>query len=524
MHNLRWSDLEYVLAVASNGSVAAAARALDVNHTTIMRRVQAFESQVNVRIFERLRSGYQPTAEGEIFLDAALSIDGIVNDLDRKIAGGDKRLAGPLSVTVTDSIFPLLADSIDIFHKAYPEIVIDLAITNDRLNLDRRDADIAVRASNNPPPHLVGRRICDIRFGIFATPARVREAKDLPLQKRSWLGLDHPLTASAASKWMDELIPKRRITLRSGSFVALSQLAGHGLGHAILPCHLGDGSERLVRVKCNRPLPFAGLWLLSPQGPPARTACAGRCGFHLQYPACQKGGNRRPLTSAHCSGYQLECEKTLRLRHEVVVPLRACRAHRPLTGVVEHKQRGIAAGGRRVVGNQLFPGKPQEILRAAGLGAGAGQTGTAKGLTFDDGADHVAIDIDIAVGKAFGDLGGKRLDARVDAKGQAETHGVNPVYELIEFRFFPADDVQDRSEDFLRQLVRAIQFDDLRRHPETSGLVRAGGFAAIRQGTARSHGIDMAHDIFASICVDHRADIGFRQRRVTKRQLWRRRR
>ena len=56
------------------GSVAAAARALGVNHTTVMRRIQAFEEQVNLRIFERLRTGYRPTVEGEIFLDAANAI------------------------------------------------------------------------------------------------------------------------------------------------------------------------------------------------------------------------------------------------------------------------------------------------------------------------------------------------------------------------------------------------------------------------------------------------------------------
>ncbi|GAG02828.1 unnamed protein product, partial [marine sediment metagenome] len=93
MHNLRWRDLEYVLAVASGRSVAAAARELGVNHTTVMRRVQAFEDQTNIKIFERLRTGYKTTPEGEIFLNAAISIDAIVSDLDRKIAGRDLGLA-----------------------------------------------------------------------------------------------------------------------------------------------------------------------------------------------------------------------------------------------------------------------------------------------------------------------------------------------------------------------------------------------------------------------------------------------
>ena len=263
MHSNRWSDLEYVLAVATRGSLAAAARALNVNHSTVQRRVQSFEHQTNIKIFERLRSGYQLTQEGEIFMDAAQSIEAILNDLDRKIAGGDKDLAGRLLITTTDAIFPVFAADIGRFKHDYPDIITDIVITNDRLDLDQREADIAVRASNQPPPHLVGRRVCGVQFGIYATRTIADEAASIPFDRRQWLGLEYPLSASVAGEWMDTRIPTNRVVSWASSFVALCELAGHGLGHAVLPRHVGDASPYLVRIPCEFDLPSVGLWLLS---------------------------------------------------------------------------------------------------------------------------------------------------------------------------------------------------------------------------------------------------------------------
>jgi DNA-binding transcriptional LysR family regulator len=65
MAGIEWDDLRYVLAVANAGSLAGAARNLGVNHTTVLRRVGAFEKRLGLRLFERLPTGYVLTAGGE---------------------------------------------------------------------------------------------------------------------------------------------------------------------------------------------------------------------------------------------------------------------------------------------------------------------------------------------------------------------------------------------------------------------------------------------------------------------------
>lgn len=263
MHKYRWSDLEYVLTVASAGSVAAAARTLNVNHTTVLRRVQAFERNIKVRIFERLRSGYRPTPEGEIFLDAARSIETTVDDLDRKIAGSDKALRGPLSITTTDTIAPLIMDEIAAFRRQHPGVVVDLRVANVHLNLDRRESDIAIRPSNNPPVHLVGRRVCDFQFCIYTAKPINPGAAAEPLEKQMWLGLEAPISGSVAGEWIEKRIPETQVIFRSNSFNTLRNFAESGLGYAMLPCIIGDTSEKLIRIEDKGKTPAAGLWLLS---------------------------------------------------------------------------------------------------------------------------------------------------------------------------------------------------------------------------------------------------------------------
>ena len=263
MHNLRWSDLEYVLAVAASGSVASAARQLGVNHSTVLRRVQAFEEQSGIMIFNRLRSGYRVTAEGEIFLDAASSIDKVVQEMDRKIVGVTSGMSGEIAITTTDSLFPLLIQPTSELRSLHPGITFRLQVSNIRLNLDRRDADIAVRASVSPPPHLIGRKISDMQFGIYASRKLAKSEGSLAVRQRSWLGVDEPLMKSVAAEWMSENVPQSGIVFRSGSFLALAALAEQHAGFVLLPRYVGKQSKDLVQTDLSIFLPSAELWILT---------------------------------------------------------------------------------------------------------------------------------------------------------------------------------------------------------------------------------------------------------------------
>ena len=259
-----WDDLRYVLAVAEAGSLAGAARALGVNHTTVLRRIDAFERRLGLRLFERLPTGYVLTAGGEELIAAARQVGDTVTALERKLAGQDLRLSGTLRVTTTDtlmgSIFPeILAD----FRAAHPGIQVEVAVSNQMANLSRRDADVAVRPANDPPEALVGQRISRIAFAIYGSKdylARRPRTKDLAAHQ--WVAPDDSLAGTSVARWMRATLPEVDVTLRADSLLALRHAAEAGLSLAALPCYLGDTS-RLVRVQAPIAAMNTSLWILT---------------------------------------------------------------------------------------------------------------------------------------------------------------------------------------------------------------------------------------------------------------------
>lgn len=266
MAGFAWDDLRYVLAVASTGSLAGAARSLGVNHTTVLRRVGAFEKRLGLRLFDRLPSGYVLTAGGNELIAAARQVDDTVAGLERKLAGQDLRLSGSVRVTTTDTLMDsVLPDILVEFRNRHPGIQIEIAISNLMFNLTKRDADVAIRPARNPPETLIGRRVAKIAFAIYGSARYLARNKQADLAAHQWVGPDDSLADTSVARWMQANLPASEITLRADSLLALRQAVQAGLGLAALPCYLGDSARDLVCV--HRPIPQmeTALWILTHQ-------------------------------------------------------------------------------------------------------------------------------------------------------------------------------------------------------------------------------------------------------------------
>jgi DNA-binding transcriptional LysR family regulator len=252
---LDWEDLHTVLAVADTGSLAAAARRLGVNHTTVLRRIGGFEQRLGLRLFDRLPGGYALTAGGEELVAAARGMAATVETLERRLAGQDLRLDGTLRVATADTLMasilpPLLAQ----FRDLHPGITIEITTANLLANLTRRDADVAIRTAPDPPETLVGRRVAGIAFAVYAAA----EYSD-----HSWVAPDDSLAGTAVARWMRQAVPDAVVALRADSLVGMCRAAQAGLGLAALPCYLGDTAGGLVRVPMPTVPAETALWVLT---------------------------------------------------------------------------------------------------------------------------------------------------------------------------------------------------------------------------------------------------------------------
>jgi molybdate transport repressor ModE-like protein len=145
-----WDDVRYLLAVAREGSVRAAAERLEVNHSTVLRRVAQLEERLGAQMFEKLPSGYRLTDAGEEVLEFAEQMEASSNQLAARVFGRDQSARGLLRVTLaptlaTHVLMPDLAD----FTRLHPEIEVEILSSDEPVNLTNREADVAIRVVYN---------------------------------------------------------------------------------------------------------------------------------------------------------------------------------------------------------------------------------------------------------------------------------------------------------------------------------------------------------------------------------------
>lgn len=253
--SLHWDDLRVVQAIAEAGSLSGAGRRLGASHATVFRRLNAIERRLGVALFERSRTGYAPTPAGEDLAATAARVETEVLGAERRVVGRDLRLSGTIRVTTTDTLLmgllsPIVAD----FQRTHPEIVLEVAVSNQLFNLSQRDADVAVRPSPTPPEHLVGRRIGTIAQAIYARSDGAADA---------WVGPDRHLGYAALDAWMDANGANERCRYRVDTMFGMLAASRDGLGRAVLPCYLADAEPTLTRL--GEPIPelATDLWLLT---------------------------------------------------------------------------------------------------------------------------------------------------------------------------------------------------------------------------------------------------------------------
>src|SRR4051794_7606522 len=189
--NLAWDDFRLVKAIADARGLAGAAERLGVNHSTMFRRLGQIEDALGAALFERHRTGYAPTAAGEEMVALAERMDEDVTAFARKLAGREPSPAGELRVATSDALLvhllpPLLAR----FRDRCPDVRLDVVLGNRALNLSKRDADVAARATDGPPETLVGRRVARVAWALYGSAAdfpRAGAVDPRDLHRRPWV-------------------------------------------------------------------------------------------------------------------------------------------------------------------------------------------------------------------------------------------------------------------------------------------------------------------------------------------------
>lgn len=269
MHaKLAWDDFRLVKAIADHDGLTGAAAALGVNHSTVFRRLGQIEELVGMPLFERRKTGYVATVAGAEMAALASRMDEDVTAFSRRLAGRDVAPSGEIRITTTDTLhLNVLLPIFAAFREMHPLIRLDVVIGNQALNLSKRDADIAIRASDSPGETLVGRRIATLAWAIYGRAgdglAAAEQADPAQLYQHDWIALGDQLAHVKAARFVREHVAPERIALKSSAVLGLAEAVEQGLGIGPLPCFIADQRPGLVRLLPPNPDFATGLWVLT---------------------------------------------------------------------------------------------------------------------------------------------------------------------------------------------------------------------------------------------------------------------
>lgn len=262
-----WDDLKFVLAIASAGNVTRAAKRLGVTHSTVSRRLSALEESMATRLFERLPEGFVPTAAGEQAVAAARRVEAEVLTLDTRITAQDTELEGPLRITAAQLLFQVqLAEIMQQFSERHPRIELQMIAANEKLSLHRREADIAVRVTDNPGETLFGRLATGQNRCYYMSRNFARKYRETMETGHASIPLP-----CVTFKWWGQGVPKEIRTRYTSAFIslvaddmiALLAAVKAGIGVGRLPCFLGDPDPDLVRIPGMEPSRYLDIWVLT---------------------------------------------------------------------------------------------------------------------------------------------------------------------------------------------------------------------------------------------------------------------
>jgi len=265
MHSLDWNDLRYFLAVCRAGTLVGAARSLRVRHSTVGRRVEALEAALGVSLFMRAPDGYVLTEAGSEIVSLAEEAERAVAAVERRVAGGDKRIDGIGRVTTSEPFSGFLMRRLPELQAQHPRLTVEVLSGNASLDLMRREADLAIRFMETTQADLICKRLCDAGWSLYASETYLARAGNpktpTDLAGHDIVSFDGTMARSPGAMWLEEHKAGARVVVRCNSLIAALSASIAGMGVAVLPCFLAEAELGLHRLT-DEVLATRAIWVV----------------------------------------------------------------------------------------------------------------------------------------------------------------------------------------------------------------------------------------------------------------------
>ncbi|MFS0737840.1 LysR substrate-binding domain-containing protein [Sphingomonas sp. 1P06PA] len=261
-----WDDLRIFLAVARARRIAPAARALQLDPTTLGRRLQRLSTGLGAELFETVGGERRLTERGTALMAHAEAVESAAFAAIGDVGGEMQSLSGHVRLSVAEGFASfILAPALAEFHAAHRDIRLDLVTASGFLNPSKREADMAVMLARPRTGRLVAAKLADYRLRLYAA-----RSYGAPLPESSAALADHPLTGyvpeflySPELDYLSEIAPGLEPALRSTSINVQHRMIAGGAGIGVLPRFIGDADDRLVPVMADSIEIRRSFWLVT---------------------------------------------------------------------------------------------------------------------------------------------------------------------------------------------------------------------------------------------------------------------
>ncbi|ARN73283.1 LysR family transcriptional regulator [Oceanicoccus sagamiensis] len=258
-----WENLRYFLAVARQGTVSGASRELAVSHSTVLRRIEQFETILGSKLFKKLQRGYELTAAGEKLFAEGQHIE---IDIDRVISqakGQHDVTQGKLRISQPEigilNIYPLYAE----FKRQHPDITLEIQSTMQALNVAQQEVDIVFRISKQPPDLLVGRCLGTIKAKAYASKHYLKQLpKNSSPDNYDWIKWHMP-SGIPSTNWLKDNYPNARIVFSTPHMPDVVSAIHSGIGVGFMSSHEAAKYRGLVEMFDGEIIADYKLWMLT---------------------------------------------------------------------------------------------------------------------------------------------------------------------------------------------------------------------------------------------------------------------
>jgi DNA-binding transcriptional LysR family regulator len=249
-----WNDLRHLLAVSRHGSTLAAARALGVSQSTVHRRLAELERRTGLTLVKRHPTGYRVSEIGGTLIDYLLVVETAVDGLERQVQALKHDLKGVVRLTCPEPTVSRIAATglLDRFYQRHPGLTVEFVTSDRYLDIAKGEADVAFRSGEPVDESLVGRKICDSVWAVYASKSYVqqhgRPGSIAELAGHALIGFEGIMQNHRAAQWLASAVPNGRVVNRNASMLGTLSAVKAGIGVAPLPTTLGDAEDLLVQV------------------------------------------------------------------------------------------------------------------------------------------------------------------------------------------------------------------------------------------------------------------------------------